>query len=242
MTAHPCRADFGPHLSLILPTGKVPDDLWPELEVAVQLEPEPALLADWKRQLEIRLGVTDGHRRAVSRAQPWALLKVTAQQERYVVEALNELGVPAYAPKHITAAKHAKRKATRTRALIPGYVFAQVSDDDSIDAALSVRGVREIMCREGRVRAVRAIDVGSLVLAEAFHLFDETWERPPIKGRRYSHRWQKDETVRIDGGPFDGFIAQVLRTHNRNRIDVLLSLFGRATEISVKSKELRALS
>lgn len=173
-------------------------------------------------------------------APPWMILRVTPRQERFVITALDEFQIPAYAPMHITRPNLAKRIATRTRPLIPGYVFVRLDGDQDIDQARAIRGVREIMCRDGRPRHVPALAVAGLILAEAAHKFDETWSPPKQKGRRYAHRWIKGDRVKITGGAFDGFAGQVLRSMGRNRMEVLLTMFGRVQEVSVEHRQLVA--
>lgn len=168
----------------------------------------------------------------------WVVLQVTQRQERWVRDELQEQGVDAYVPLHITAAPKAKRKQTRTRALMPGYVFARLPDDESIDIALALRPVRAILCRDGKPLRVSPLAIGSMILFEACHAFDETWQPPPVKGRRYSHRWKRGDRVKIEGTAFDGFIAQVLRGRGRDQMEVLLTLFGRPTEVVVPHRQL----
>lgn len=53
---------------ILVPAGGIPADLWTEFAMAVLLEPEPRLFAEWTRSLEGHLGVTDADRRAAARA------------------------------------------------------------------------------------------------------------------------------------------------------------------------------
>jgi hypothetical protein len=46
-------------------SGRIPPELWAEYAAIVLLEPEPELLAEWTRSLEVKLGVRDVHRIAV---------------------------------------------------------------------------------------------------------------------------------------------------------------------------------
>lgn len=230
---------------VISPDGshRIPADLWAEYAAIVLLEPEPKLLAVWTRKLEDGLGVNEAHRRAVAaRSEPrpkWYVLRVMAQQERFVVRALGEAGVTGHTPLHVTWAKFARRKAARTRALMPGYVFAELPDDRAIDAARAIRGVNEIMCNgEGKPRRIPSLAVGALILMEACHAFDETWEPPKVKGKRYSHAWKSGDRVRITSGPMEGHVVTVLRGRGRDNMEVLFSLFGRTSEVVVPHRQL----
>lgn len=176
-------------------------------------------------------------------ASPWYVIRVTPRQEGYVREVLEDKGIDCYFPWHKTFPLKAKRKATRERPLIAGFVFACVTEERAIDIIRSVRGYREIWCgADGEPRRVPPLHLGAMILAEAFHEYDETWVPPKPKGKRYHHRWQKDEVVHIeDGGPFHGFNGRVVRTNRKDRITLEVRLFGRPSEVEVKTKHLRAL-
>lgn len=52
----------------------------------------------------------------------WYALNVIGRQEAFVIRALREAHLLAYTPQHVTEAKFAKRKATRSRPLAAGLV------------------------------------------------------------------------------------------------------------------------
>lgn len=170
-------------------------------------------------------------------AQPWMILRVTPRQERFVVGALAEHNIAAYSPLHITEAKFARRIQTRARALLPGYVFALLEDDEDLDQARAIRGVREVMCRDAKPIRVRALHIGAMVLADAYHAFDETWvPRKKAKARRY----KAGDRVKIVSGHLADRAALVLRAKNGNRLDVLLTIFGRDIEVEMGVHQLIA--
>lgn len=164
----------------------------------------------------------------------YAIRLSTPNADRFVTTALAEVGLTAYSPQHVTWARHAKRKATRSRPLIPGYLFAELPDDDAIQAAFGIRGVN----RHAPILKLRVVDVGALILADAFHAFDETWEPPRPKGRRYSHAWKRGDRVTITAGAFEGHVCQVVRARGAKRMEVLLTLFGRVQEVVVEHRVL----
>lgn len=167
----------------------------------------------------------------------WYAIRVVSRQEAFVVGALEEAGLFGYAPKHVTEAKFARRKAVRTRPLIPGYVFASLPDDDAIQAALAIQGV----IRSAHRIPLRGIDIGALVLEEACHAYDETWTPPKPKGLRYHRRWKPGDIATLDArdmGLLAGHSVKILRTKNRDRLDVLLTICGRTSEIEVRDHQL----
>lgn len=163
----------------------------------------------------------------------WRILKITVRSERVALEKLNELGIPAYAPMHVTQARHAKRKQTRTRPLLPGYIFADLSDAYAWHEAKGLRMVREIM------REVPLPVLGAIIFADACHEYDETWT-PPRPKSRWQHRWKPGDPVKIRGGAFDGFTGSVVRSRNKLAMDIELLIFGRQTEVEVEHRHLEA--
>ena len=169
----------------------------------------------------------------------WYVVRCVSRQERRVVQELEDLGLVAYCPFEIRWAKHAKRKASVSRALFPGYVFAVLPDGQSVYQAESIRLVRDIMRSEsGSLLQASAASIRGLFLAEIFHTFDETWEPPKVKGRRYSHRWKRGERVTISRGPFEGYAGEIARTRGARRVELLISVFGRTQEVVVETSHL----
>lgn len=192
--------------------------------------PEPVDLT-WPGEKVDRAPITEN--------SPWYVVCVAARQERFFREALEEKGLTAYFPVHVSRPLKAKRKATRTRPHIPGYVFTCIPDEEALDIVRGVRGFRSIMCQDGKPRRVPNSHLGHLIFAEACHAFDETWVPPKPKGQRYSHAWKKGDRVKIDdNGPFNGWVGTVVRGDNRSRMTIELMLFGRASEVKVEHKDL----
>jgi transcription antitermination factor NusG len=162
----------------------------------------------------------------------WYAINVVSRQEGFVLNALREAYLVGYAPMHVTEARFAKRKATRTKPLIPGYVFALLVDDYDVQTALSIRGVIAAKIR------LRPIDVGALVLEEACHAYDETWKPPRPKGRRYNPRFPNGLAVKVRRGPVEGSSGVVLKAKGRDRFIVLMNLFGRDHELDVAGTDL----
>lgn len=175
----------------------------------------------------------------------WFILRVSPNMERRVVSALTDKGLTVYAP--VEKYQPANTWRARTRPLMPGYIFADLPDDAAMDEARGNRAVRELMCREGKPLRVPALFVGTMILLEAWKAFDRTWRKTGTrrrnrrrgrKGTVYESRWEHGQRVRIRAGaedhPFEGFEATVFRTAREMRIEVLVSLFGRATAVEVE--------
>lgn len=171
----------------------------------------------------------------------WYVLRVQLRQERRIAALLGEMNVLAYCPietRNIEVkTRYAIRIVPRTRALIPGYVFAVLPDDRSIDIARSIRLVRDIMADPfGKPRSVDLQRLQGLFLAEMFRCFDETYAPPKKKG--YSHRWKSKDRVRIDAGAFEGWIGEVIKPRGRQQVEVMFSAFGKDHMILVDDSDL----
>jgi transcription antitermination factor NusG len=225
MTAHPTLMDFGA-FHLISPDGtdQIPADLWPELELAILLEPQPAELKIWRRRFEERLGVTERHRNVV--AAPWYILQATAWQEPRAIASLTELEVQSYLPCETVKRKLCRREVIVHRALFPGYLFARIPDH-LFHAATHAEGVRAPVrftsaTGERVPRTVNAGMVEALRAAQAAGDFDQTKEvpKPPLV---------QGDRVRITEGAFEGRLGNLLKFKSGDRMKVMLDGYGKTT-------------
>jgi transcription antitermination factor NusG len=248
LTAHPSRMDFGP-ITLVSPDGsnRIPAHLWPELEVAVMLEPEPEMRADWVRTLQLGLRRACAAERRLREAPPWSILRVATPMARKVADALTDAGVRCYVP--VEKYRPPNHWRARTRPLIPGYVFAELLDDDMLDLARENHAVREVMSRDGRAVTIPALAIGTLVAFEALHLFDRTWKptwrshkRRGRKASTIQSRWQHGQRVRVLDGSFAGFEGDITSVARPQRIEVLVYIFGRAVPVELGEDEVESLA
>lgn len=103
------------------------------------------------------------------------ILTTGPSQEEAATQRLAELGFAAYSPSiryHRRVCGHYRR---RSRALIPGYIFALADevDDPVIRHATGVTGILAEMTEEGQAW------IGSLLILESFGAFDTTLDRRP---------------------------------------------------------------
>lgn len=263
MTCIPSVMEFG-SAKLISPDGtdNIPADLWPELELLVLLNPEPSELKGWTRRLEAKLGVAPEHRRALapratSTGTPWTILSVAPLMERKVAETLKDAGVRTYVPletykpKSANVARAHRPWKARTKPLLSGYIFAEIKDDRDLDLVRRNEAVR-LWCRDGRLVQIASVAIGVMVLQEACHAFDRTYkpQRPTRRDKRRGHRgktiydgaFQIGEMVRVLDGPFASFMGRIQRADRENRIEVLVSIFGRATPVVVEEEMIEAIA
>lgn len=187
-----------------------------------------------------------------STGPPWTILCVAPHMERKVAETLREAGltvhvpVETYLPKTANVAKAYRPWKPRTRPLIPGYVFAELPDEAALDLARANANVR-LWCREGLPITVPALVVGTLVWFEGGGLFDRTRKTSGARnGRRrgkrgapgFESRWKSGQRVKIGDGPFAGFIGTIMRADRDDRIEVLVSIFGRETPVQLDERDI----
>lgn len=186
---------------------------------------------------------------------PWSILRVDPRMVRKVTESLTEQGLSVYAPMETYEQRRRVFKAGRERIelvakdrpLLGAYVFALLDSDYALDAARDNKAVREVMCRDGRPVKVPGLVIGSFALAEACHAFDPTWKPPKVKsrtpkrgGRRRKVRESRFEAktrVHLKAGPFAGFSGLVMRASRDERIEVLVTVFGRPTPVEIGEQD-----
>jgi transcription antitermination factor NusG len=169
----------------------------------------------------------------------WYVLRSQTRQERLAVTALTERGVMAYCPVEIRKLQIPGRpKSQKTLVLFPGYLFAVLPDDAAIDVVRSIHAIRDIMCNgDGEPRPARTSAIRGLFLAEAFHLFDETWEPPKVKIGGYSHAYKPGDRVRIKKGVLEGFAGEVVKAKNTAKLMIIAMVFGRPQEFEVDARD-----
>jgi transcription antitermination factor NusG len=173
----------------------------------------------------------------IDAALSWYVVRAATNRERKAVAGLEEVGFGAYLPCRTRWVRHARVKAKVKRPLFVGYLFVGIDHErQNMRAAAEVDGVHAFV-RLGGVapRAVNAGIVEAIWAAEVEGVFDET--KPPTVPRI-----GKGALLRITGGPFYGFVVQALDVPNKDKIRVLLSVFGRESpmEVDVRKVELVA--
>jgi transcription antitermination factor NusG len=182
---------------------------------------------------------------------PWSILLITPNMERRVAETLTEarltvyVPIETYRPKPVNVARAHRPWRPRTRPLIPGYLFADLTDDRHLDIARANHAVRRIMCREGVPITIGAEDMRKIILDEAEGAFDFAKRASGAsKGRHRGKRgkrgagaepsrWKSGHRVKVAEGPFAGFIGTIIKADRMDRIEVLVSIFGRQTPVEM---------
>jgi transcription antitermination factor NusG len=187
------------------------------------------------------------------RPMAWNILRVAPHMERRVRDTLADVGLKVYVPiekrwpKGYERMSKAQKLRARpiTRPLIPSYIFALLPDDESLDLARGNHAVREVMCFDGKPIRVPARELGGMVLFEACHAFDETWEPPKRKGKKRGKggkaKWKAGQRVKVKDGPFAGFFAEVLRAGRDERVVVATRIFGRVSDVELEPDQVEVV-
>jgi transcription antitermination factor NusG len=124
---------------------------------------------------------------------------------------------------------------------MPGYIFADLTDDAALDTARGNHAVISVMCRDGRPVKAPALAIGWLIFLEWTGAFDATLGRaidPPRtrRGRKRTtplRNWRKGQRVMIAEGSFRGFVGEVAKADRADRMELLIDVFGRPTPIEL---------
>lgn len=158
------------------------------------------------------------------RADPWFIAYSKPRAELSSAQELRDLGVDAYCPAETVWRRHARTKTAVLRPLFPRYLF--------VEQPVRVDGIDSFLSACGRPLELPYAYIADLRAAETMGLFDRTVERKIT--------FNPGQPVRIIGGPFTGFMAEVMAsTNGEGRVRVLLKgAFGGM--VSVKADKLEA--
>jgi len=168
----------------------------------------------------------------------WYVLRTATRQERKAEEHLLEAGFSVHLPRLTDDMRLGRKRETVHKPLFEGYLFAGLPAGRALEE-FQVEGVSGPL-RFGADRQPSQVAFGAvvgLVLAELAGAFDKT-----RKQRARLAPLEPGEWVRIQNGPFMGFTAQVLQMTSRQRVKLLVAVFGRATETEIAHAEVEKVA
>jgi len=163
----------------------------------------------------------------------WHVVTTSPRTEFSVERELLNLGFDAYTPR----AKFRKilrgHVSHEERALFVGYVFAMfdVEREEWFGPITETDGVRGILSNNQIPCRVSAGEIERLRRAQLAGVFDLTHP-----GASFA----EGSAVRIEEGPFSGFIAKVKSATAKKRVKVLLEFLGGRTEVEIDPSQLSA--
>ena len=153
---------------------------------------------------------------------PWIAVNTNPNREHIVLEHLQRQALTAYCPMLRRQRSHARRVETVLRPLFPGYLFVQANAGLQWRPILTTHGVRTVVRAGDDPSFVDDALIAGLKARE----IDGAVVRPPSP-------YRIGQEVRIDGGPFDGFIATILELDEKDRLLVLLDVMNRAIKVKL---------
>lgn len=158
----------------------------------------------------------------------WYVVNTQPHQEARAEVNLRRQGYEPWLPKLLRERRHARRVDTIKAPLFPGYLFIELDARmQSWRSINSTFGVRQILCdgehprpiERGFVEALkeRSDDEGVVAIANAETL-------------------APGQPMRLLTGPFANSIGTLLRLADKDRVALLLDLFGREVKITVSRR------
>jgi transcriptional antiterminator RfaH len=160
------------------------------------------------------------------RGAPWIVINTQAHRERLALSHIRNQGFNAYCPMMRKRIKHARRTFDALRPLFPGYLFVGLDpDQEQWRPLLSTVGVRSIV-RNGDRPGI--LD----------HRFVAALQAREIEGAivKPVSPYKVGDMVKLSGGAFDSFVAEIIALDDRQRLTVLLDLLSRPVKVQVAAE------
>jgi transcriptional antiterminator RfaH len=167
---------------------------------------------------------TSFHASGAELAPRWYVVRTKPHNEKRVHHNLGQMGVETLCPmlfEHYVS--RGGEGASRIIPLFPGYIFGRFSAVQQWHSVRFTRGVREVLCAEGRPVP---IDDEVVRIVESKVASDGLVRPVDVI--------QPGERVVIRGGPFDGLIGILESpTHHETRLTVLLTLVNWSARVEI---------
>lgn len=154
------------------------------------------------------------------RLRPWFVAQVQSRREAWAAVNVSNQQAEYYLPRLVTG-----------EPLFPGYLFVR-SPDGRWRFLEGTFGVIRVVRGDAGPAVLPAREIARLRAMEGTSGFVEL----PQHG--YASNFQPGERVRVDDGPFIGFEGLCEGMTGRERVEVLLHLFGRETRVTLEPHQL----
>lgn len=134
--------------------------------------------------------------------------------------------------------RHARYTNVVDRPLFPRYLFVRfdIERDEWFHPIKTTDGVEDLIRNNNIPVRIRDDDMAPVIAAQKAGDFDLTRKRP------IASDYAPGELARISDGPFTGFNATVVAAMpEKNRVDVMLEIMGRASTMRLKYDALEKL-
>lgn len=162
----------------------------------------------------------------------WIVVISKPMNEELAEKSIREAGYHTYLPRYrkilrgVRIDETGRRVRSRHgqvvfRPLFPRYLFAELYPDQQWRAILSASGVMDFIWRGERPAALKSAIIESVRDMEQRGEFDEA--RPTEKRRDI----KPGNVVRVEAGPYQGFLATIKDVDEAGRVRALVAMFGR---------------
>ena len=161
----------------------------------------------------------------------WIVVNTHPHREPLALSNLERQGYSIYCPMVAKRIRHARQVRDVARPLFPSYVFVACdAQGQHWRPILSTFGVRSVV-RSGDAPILLN---GAVITALKGREVDGVVRRPVAA-------LEVGQNVRVEGGPLNGLIGQVLEMREKDRVLVLLRLLNQQTKVLVPSDGLHPL-
>ncbi len=159
----------------------------------------------------------------------WMAIQTVPRQEGLANWHLRDVGFWTFYPVMLKTIKHARQTSEQLRPYLPGYVFAQCMPHQNWAVAAGARGVQSVVANDDGPVWVRDHDMVALMaLADPDGLV-----KAPSKPASTRMLLDVGDRVRLDEGPFTGFLAVVDDIDSDSQITVTIDILGRPTPMTM---------
>lgn len=152
----------------------------------------------------------------------WHVAHTQARAEGLAVTSLQQRGYEVLFLRYRAKIRHARRETTELRPYFPRYLFFAASG--GLWSAAKAPGVGEVLAQAGQVLTVPEPVIDELRARGDNHGIVTA----PARDGHERRRFVAGDVVRIHGGPFQGFLAQV-ELDTGKQIRLWLEQLGRRT-------------
>lgn len=168
----------------------------------------------------------------------WFVVYTNIRCENRAVMGLEAKGFDCFLPQITKEITHARRKVIVNRPLFPRYIFVAFDPerDEWFHPIQSTNGVERLIRNNDIPVRMPEAEIAKLRAAQDAGQFDLRDLRPD------GVSFEPGELVRVSGGPFADLNAEVLAMlPDKQRVEVLLNLFGRATKAALEWAQVEKL-
>jgi len=156
----------------------------------------------------------------------WFALAVRPHKERYVERQLQSKGHRVVCPRYAKTIRHARRQRVVEAPIFPGYLFVQLT--------AVAQNWREVNWTPGAMGFVKFCNSPSALNSE---FVDDFILRAKTNGVVEFHlKLEQGDRVQALGGPFDGFVGEVINMSEQDRVKVLMNALNRKVEMTLPRK------